>query len=163
MRGVDTVTPPMAEPTITTDIPWGTILGIIGAAFTSYGALLALLMRKLFKATQENTNQKFSNLIEKLSQEHELVLESNRRMDQYFSAHERLRDKWEAFLRDYLKIDSTRGQKIDALFRVVDQMQEVLRDVRPAMKQKIEEAFTHSLDALKLYVRELLAQEKRDV
>ena len=155
------MTPPI-DPATVADIPWGTILSVVGGAFTAYGALLALLMRKLFKATQENANQKFSNLIEKLVQEHELVLELSKKVDQYFSAHERLRDKWEEFLRDYLKIDSTRGQKIDVLFHVVDQMQEVLRDVRPAMKQKIEESFTHSLDALKLYVRELLAQEKRN-
>ena len=153
---------PTSNPAALVEVPWGTILAVVGGAFTAYGALLALLVRKLFKATQDNTNQKFMNLAEKLTQEHELVLELSRRVDQYFSAHERLRDKWEEFLRDYLKIDSTRGQKIDALFRIVDQMQEILRDVRPAMKQKIEESFTHSLDALKLYVRELLAQERRD-
>ena len=149
------------DPAAVVEVPWGTILGVVGGAFTAYGTLLALLVRQLFKASQKNTNEKFANLQEKITQEHELVLKLDKRVDQYFSAHERLRDKWEAFLRDYLKIDSTRGQKIDALFRVVDQMQEILRDVRPAMKQKIEESFTHSLDALKLYVRELLAQEKR--
>ena len=153
---------PTPNPATLVEIPWGTILGVVGGAFAAYGTLLALLVRKLFKATQENTKQKFDSLNEKLTQEHALVLELSKRVDQYFSAHERLRDKWEEFLRDYLKIDSTRGQKIDALFRVVDQMQEILRDVRPAMKQKIEESFTHSLDALKLYVRELLAQEKRN-
>lgn len=153
----------MSDPTSLTAVPWGTILGAMGAAFAAYGTLLAFLVRRLFKATQENTNQKFSGLKEKLMQERELVLELGKRVDQYFLAHERLRDKWESFLRDYLKIDSTRGQKIDALFRVVDQMQEVLKDVRPAMKQRIEESFTHSLDALKLYIRELLAQEQRHV
>lgn len=153
---------PTPDPATMVEIPWGTILSVVGGAFAAYGTLLALLVRKLFKATQDNTKQKFDTMQEKLTQEHGLVLELSKRVDQYFSAHERLRDKWEEFLRDYLKIDSTRGQKIDALFRVVDQMQEILRDVRPAMKQKIEESFTHSLDALKLYVRELLAQEKRN-
>ena len=153
---------PTPDPAALVEIPWGTILGIVGGAFTAYGTLLALLVRQLFKANQRHTKQKFDNLNEKITKEHELVVQLNERVDQYFSAHDRLRDKWEEFLRDYLKIDSTRGQKIDALFRVVDQMQEILRDVRPAMKQKIEESFTHSLDALKLYVRELLAQEKRN-
>jgi hypothetical protein len=152
---------PTPDPAAIAELPWGPILGIIGGTFTVYSALVFFLVKRLFKATKDNTNQRFSNLTEKLTQEHELVLELSKRVDQYFSAHERLRDKWEEFLRDYLKIDSTRGQKIDALFRVVDQMQETLRDVRPAMKQKIEESFTHALDALKLYVRELLAQEKR--
>jgi len=152
---------PTPDPAALAEVPWGTILGVVGGAFTAYGALLAFLVRRLFKAAQENTKQKNDRLEEKLAQEHELVLELSKRVDQYFKAHERLRDRWEEFLRDYLKIDSTRGQKIDALFRVVDQMQEMVRDVRPAMKQKIEESFTHSLDALKLYVRELLAQEKR--
>ncbi len=154
--------PPTPNTTALAEVPWGTIFALVGGAFTAYGALLTFLVKRLFKAAQENTNQKFANLDEKLTREHALVVDLGSRVGQYFEGHERLRDKWEEFLRDYMKIDNTRGQKIDALFRVVDQMEEVLRDVRPAMKQKIEESFTHSLDALKLYVRELLAQEKHN-
>jgi phage gpG-like protein len=72
---------------------------------------------------------------------------------------ERLRDKWEEFLREYLKIDSTRGQKIDALFRIVDQMQDTVRELRGAMNSKIDESFQRSQNELKLYIRDQLREE----
>jgi hypothetical protein len=79
----------------------------------------------------------------------------------YFEAHDRLRDKWEEFLREYLKIDSTRGQKMDALFRIVDQMQTAVKELTPAMNAKIEEAFTHAMSELKLYVRDQMREERK--
>jgi len=165
------------EPTAVAEVPWALILGVVGAAFTAFGTLITFLVRSLFKSTTQAQQMKFDALLEKyetlstsveedveqkFAHTHDIVLELSKRVDQYFGAHERLRDKWNEFLTNYLKIDSTRGQKIDALFRVVDQMQEAVKDIRPSMKQKIEESFSNSLDTLKLYVRDAIAQEKRN-
>jgi len=91
----------------------------------------------------------------------ESVLQLVERVGKYFEAHDRLRDKWEEFLREYLKIDSTRGQKMDALFRIVDQMQTAVKELTPAMNAKIEEAFTHAMSELKLYVRDQMREERK--
>ena len=152
----------MTATPVPTEVPWGLILGVVGGAFTVLGTILGILMRMLFKSVQKNTQDKFDHVQDRFDQVDEKVLQLSSRVDQYFKAHDRLRDKWEDFLREYLKIDSTRGQKIDALFRVVDEMQEKVREIRPALKSKIEEAFTSSLSELKLYVREQIDSMRED-
>lgn len=110
----------------------------------------------LAEASDEKMEEKFQRV-------HELVVKLESRVGKYFDSHERLRDKWDDFLREYLKIDSTRGQKVDALFRLNDQMQKILDALPHHVDSKIEEAFTHSLSELKLYIRELVAEEKGHV
>lgn len=166
----------MPPDTTALEIPWGTLVTIVSVAFTAFGGLLTTLLVKLHAAGKRNTKAlvdsvrvDFSNqlallrkdLETKSSQLDAIVLQLGERVGQYFAAHDRLRDKWEEFLREYLKIDSTRGQKIDALFRVVDQMQTAVKDIPPAMNAKIEEAFSHSLSELKLYVRDRIQEERK--
>jgi len=158
------------------EIPWGTLITIVSVAFTAFGGLLTTLLVKLHAASKRNTRALVDSaridlshrieglekdLVTKSGQLDANVLQLVERVGQYFVAHDRLRDKWEEFLREYLKIDSTRGQKIDALFRVVDQMQTAVKDIPPAMNTKIEEAFTHSLSELKLYVRDRIQEERK--
>jgi hypothetical protein len=105
-------------------------------------------------------NQTSNLLVEQVNTTHSAL---EKRLGDYFKAHERLRDKWDDFLREYLKIDSTRGQKVDALFRVVDQMQKSVEHIPRNMNEKIEEAFTHSLSELKLYARDQIQAIIRDL
>lgn len=166
----------MPPDTTALEIPWGTLITIVSVAFTAFGGLLTTLLVKLHAAGKRNTQAlvdsvrtDFSNQLALLGKDLETkssqldtnVLQLVERVGKYFEAHDRLRDKWEEFLREYLKIDSTRGQKIDALFRVVDQMQAAVKDIPPAMNAKIEEAFTHSLSELKLYVRDRIQEERK--
>jgi hypothetical protein len=90
------------------------------------------------------------------------VVQSNSRVTELSGDYKHLRDKWEAFLRDYLKIDNTRGQKVDALFRVVDQMQDTFKEIRPALNSKIEDSFARSLSELKVYVRDQIREERHE-
>lgn len=177
----------MPPDTTALEIPWGMLITIVSVAFTAFGGLVTTLLVKLHSAGKKNTkalvdsvrtdftNQlatvsaELSNRVGGLGKDLETkssqldanMLQLGERVGKYFEAHDRLRDKWEEFLREYLKIDSTRGQKIDALFRVVDQMQVAVKDIPPAMNAKIEEAFTHSLSELKLYVRDRIQEEKK--
>jgi hypothetical protein len=139
-------TPP---PTDIAGVPWEVFIPVLTGLFGAFGVTIRLI----YKAFQKR-------LDEKAGHNHELVVQLGERVDRYFAAHERLRDKWDEFLREYLKIDSTRGQKVDALFRVVDQMQKSVESIPRNLNEKIEEAFTHSLSELKLYVRDLMAKER---
>ena len=140
----------LAMSNISVPIPLSLVVTLITCAVVIFGTVFGFILRALYRNLQSSTTQKINLLDNTLSQ-------FNRRMDSYFKAHDGLRDRWEDFLKEYLKIDSTRGQKIDALFRIVDQMQETVRDLRPAMNTKIEEAFSRSLSELKLYVRDQIS------
>ena len=68
--------------------------------------------------------------------------------------HEGLRDRWETFLEKYTVLDATRGNKVDALFRTVDEMRGILKDLRPAVADKIDSLFKGAKDELRMYIRE---------
>lgn len=132
-----------------------TVTAMLGA----FGVTARLLYRALNKRIQE----KFEHVRDLAAQVDKSADESEKgildRLAQYFSAHERLRDKWDEFLREYLKIDSTRGQKVDALFRVVDQMQDTFKELRPALNAKVEDLFQRGVNELKVYVRDQIREE----
>lgn len=134
---------------IVTGVPWVVFVPVLTALLGGVGVALRLLYKAIQKRVEEKT-----------AHNHELVVQLDGRVAEYFKAHERLRDKWDEFLREYLKIDSTRGQKVDALFRVVDQMQKAVEVIPRSMNEKLEESFTHSMSELKLYVRDLMAKER---
>lgn len=129
---------------------------IFAATLVVLGGSFGVTVRMLYKALQKRLEEKAAYAQERISQLEE-------RIHKYFDAHERLRDRWNEFLREYLKVDGIRNQKVDALFRIVDQMQKTVEAIPPNMNRKIEEAFTHTLSELKLYVREIAAKEGYDV
>lgn len=127
-----------------TGVPWTTIVAVAVPAFAAFGALLVFFVKRLLIAERERTTR-----LEK-------------QMDEQGKAYERLRDRWDAFLSEYLKIDSTRGAKIDALFRVVDQMEETVRDVKPMVRAKVDDAFARACSELRLFVRDQLREERKN-
>jgi hypothetical protein len=165
----------MTTPTPTPDqwasVPWAVFIPVVVALLGALGVTIRLLFKGVHKRIdsvertfgerlEASTEANDEKIEEKFQRVHELVIQLDERVGKYFEAHERLRDRWDEFLREYLKIDSTRGQKVDALFRVNDQIQKVVDALPRHVDSKIEEAFTHSLSELKLYVRDLLAKEK---
>lgn len=134
-------------------VPWVTIIGVAVPAFAAFGSILVFFVKRLLRATGEVQDLKMTNLQKGLDS-------FTAQIAQTASGHERLRDKWDEFLREYLKIDSTRGQKIDALFRIVDQMQEALREIKPVLNAKIEDVFSRAISELKVYVRDQIREER---
>ena len=115
-----------------------------------------------YKETVDNSLQVAAEHVDgKLQTSVKYVVQLEERFGSYFKAHDRLRDKWDEFLREYLKIDNTRGAKVDALFRITDQMQDVLKELRPALNDKVEEMISHTISELKLYIREQVQDEVR--
>lgn len=148
-----------------TEIPWGIVGSLIGGMATIMGALATILYKMINKrladARQDvvdlrNTLESTEKSIMEIIKGHTMAFDG--RAKDYFLALDRLRDKWEGFLTEYLKIDSTRGQKIEALFRVVDSMDEVVKSIPRQMNDKVEEAFAHAMSELKLYARELMSK-----
>jgi len=132
------------------------IVAVGAPVLAAFGTILVFFVKRLLRATEKVYELKFDQLAKD-------VVQLNQKDNQLFVAHDRLRDKWDEFLREYLKIDSTRGQKIDALFRVVDEMQNVLREIKPALNSKIEDSFSRALSELKVYVRDQIREEKKNV
>jgi len=139
-----------------TAVPWGMIVAVGAAVLPAFGTIVVFFVKRLLRATEKVYELKFDQLAKD-------VVQLNQKDNQLFVAHDRLRDKWDEFLREYLKIDSTRGQKIDALFRVVDEMQNALREIKPALNSKIEDSFSRALSELKVYVRDQIREEKKNV
>lgn len=134
-------------------VPWVTIIAIAVPALGAFGSIIVFFVKRLMRAERESSELKFTHL-------NQAVVQLQSRDEQLLSAHDRMRDKWDEFLREYLKIDSTRGQKVDALFRIVDQMQETMREIRPAINSKIEDSFSRALSELKIYVRDQMREAK---
>lgn len=139
------------SPTIDVGISTEVFLAVVGGMATILGVTMLLV----YKAIQKRIGEKFQHT-------QDLVVQSNERVSGLFKSHERLRDKWDDFLREYLKIDNTRGQKVDALFRVVDQMQDTFKEIRPTLNSKIEDSFARALSELKVYVRDQIREEIND-
>ena len=158
----------------TSGVPWPTIVAVAGGILGIVGVALLFLIKLLLKSYQKNAEQKREAIqkeaeqnlqafqgvtFEKFSALVDSVIQLDRRVGEYFKAYDRLRDKWEEFLREYLAIDGTRSQKVEALLRIVDEMREALREIRPTIDTKIEETITHALAELKLYVRDFLKEK----
>jgi hypothetical protein len=136
-----------------TGISWGTLLAfglpVLGALSAGVITLIRWLLgseKRARQAEQANTNEK--------------VVKLERLVEMQQQAFDKLRDKWDEFLCEYLKIDSTRGQKIDALFRGVDEMREGIREIRVGLNSKIEDSYSRALSELKLYVRDIKREER---
>lgn len=161
-------------PNATGGVPWSTIVAVSGSILGIVGTALLILMRLLLKSYQRNAEQELEavkaeaeqNLLrfkevtqEKLESMVSKALELDRRIGESFAVHAKLRDKWDEFLREYLEIDIGRSKKVEALFRIVDQMQATLEEIRPTLNTKIEEMIMRVIAELKLYVRDFIAEE----
>lgn len=155
-------------------VSWSVFWSVVSGLLGTLGAMLLLLYKNTTRQIKEKYEaadksvvqlerrvEHMSTALDKQIDAMETTMEE--RLSTYFKAHERLRDKWDNFLREYLKIDSTRGQKVDALFRVVDQMQSAVEQIPRNMNDKIEESFTHSMSELKLYVRDQIQTVVHDL
>jgi len=144
------------------------LLAIVGGAVTLVSSIVGFLMRSLLQTHREKTEQKYvelgniiAGLIVQRKECEERELRAIIRLDETM---EKLRDRWEQFVREDTAMESTRGRKVDALFNVVDHIREEMRQLRPALLQRLEDLHTRSkLDLrqeLRDYVRELYGSEE---
>lgn len=140
-----------------------TVLAIVGGAVGLIFSIVGFLMRSLLQTYREKTEQKYqelaniiSGLIVQRKECEERELRMVMRLDETM---EKLRDRWEQFVREDTAMESTRGRKVDALFNVVDHIRDEMRQLRPALLQRLEDLHNRSKtdlhQELRDYVREL--------
>lgn len=127
-----------------TEVPWGPIIAVVSLAFTAFGAVLGYLMKALHKSAQKNTEQKFSHVMNEVGHVSADVVKLDKRVAGYFKAHDRLRDKWEDFLKRNFEAD----QRVRALFSTMDRLQIAIDTIPATLDSKIETEFSVILDEL---------------
>jgi uncharacterized membrane protein YgaE (UPF0421/DUF939 family) len=139
------------------------VLAIVGGAVGLISSIVGFLMRSLLQTHREKTEQKYgelgniiAGLIVQRKECEERELRVILRLDETM---EKLRDRWEQFVREDTAMESTRGRKVDALFNVVDHIRDEMRQLRPALLQRIEDLHNRGKvdlrQELRDYVREL--------
>jgi len=140
------------------------VLAIVGGTIGLTSSIVGFLMRSLLQTHREKTEQKYQELgniiagvIMQRKECEERELRVVMRLDETM---EKLRDRWEQFVREDTAMESTRGRKVDALFSVVDHIREEMRQLRPALLQRLEDLHNRGKidlrQELREYVRELL-------
>lgn len=139
------------------------MLAIVGGAITLVSSIVGFLMRSLLQTHREKTEQKYNelgNIISGLiTQRKECEEREIRAMMRVDEVMEKLRDRWEQFVREDSAMEATRGRKVDALFNVVDHIREEMRQLRPALLQRLEDLHNRTKvdlrQELRDHVREL--------
>jgi len=132
-------------------ISWGYFLAIMGGVLALTGGVLRLWYRAVITSIEEK---------HKTANENMLKLE--KRMETYYGTTDKLRDRWDNFLKDYFKENTTMNQKVNALFRVVDMANESIRALPGEMNQKVEDMFLRAMNELKMYIRDYIAEERQN-
>lgn len=94
------------------------VLIVNGILAILFSVLTYLLKRGL--NANEQTNQEAHNTFKEKINEQTKTLE-------------KIQDKWENFLKDNIKAETIRGNKIDAMFRIVDTLNETVKQIRSEM------------------------------
>lgn len=144
--------PPVTD--ITEALAW------VGAGFAASATVLGILMKMLLSSYKKGHEARFATLERDLaalaSTRRECEARERTAVEGLVAGLEKHRDRWDQFLKEYHVLDSTRGQKVDALFRIVDQMRETMKDIRPMLNAKVDDTYLRLLNELKLYARDLV-------
>lgn len=96
--------------------------------------IIILYLRRHISIAEALNTQRFKNIENMLHAQNasieQQIKKLEERLQSYDNALERVRDRWDQFLREYVKIDNSRGSKIDAMFRVLDTVNEKIRQTR---------------------------------
>jgi hypothetical protein len=139
----------------------GQIIMYVGIGFSAAATILGLLLKLLLSSYKRNAQLELDVMrrdIQRVIQDYGRAEADTKCCEEQI---ERQRDRWEAFLKEYHILDSTRGQKVDALFRTVDTMRETIKELRPAMFAKVDDLLSKLTNELKLYVRDIIKKEEK--
>jgi len=139
---------------------WHVIL-YVGVGFSAAATILGLL-KMLLSAYKKNMQLELDVIrkdVTRINQDYGRAEADTRSCEEQI---ERQRDRWEAFLKEYHILDSTRGQKVDALFRTVDSMRETIKELKPSMFNKIDDLIGKLTNELKLYIRDIINKKEGD-
>lgn len=155
----------------------GELIAIMAATFGATTTVVGLLVRQLLKSYRDGSRQELKSVrdacvsdvkqiserIVAVANERRACEEREDREIQRISDHvDRLRDKWERFIKDDAAMEATRGRKVEALFGVVDSVKETVRGLPEAMNRKMDEMYRDMRKEIRNDVRdEARAVQKR--
>ena len=151
-------------------------IGYVVAGFTASAVIIGLLMRLLFGSYKKQAEQRDKVVNEKLNslsikidaveQRMQKAIEeavrdgkdaeerANKSIEKMEQSIEKVRDKWERFQADYNAMETTRGNRVRALFRVYDELREAFQGLKPALFNKIDDVMQEGMVELKKIARE---------
>ena len=147
----------------------GELIAIMAATFGTTTAVVGLLVRQLLKSYQDKSKQDLQHVRDACSadvrqigerinaiaqDQRECEERSDREIQRIADAVEKLRDKWEKFVKEDAAMEATRGRKVEALFGVVDSVKETVRGLPEAMNRKMDEMYRSVRQELKAEVRD---------
>lgn len=147
----------------------GELIGIMAATFGVTTTVVGILVRQLLKSYQEKSKQELQNVrdacaadIRQIAERVSAVAEDRRQCEEredreiqrIASSVEKLRDKWEKFVKEDAAMEATRGRKVEALFGVVDSVKDTVRGLPEAMNRKMDEMYRDMRKELKTEVRD---------
>lgn len=132
------------------------LIMVVTTSFAVSTTVIGILFRQLLRSYREHDNQRFEILkteyttqLDSLRSSAQEALETRRQcearehtqIEKLEEAIEKLRDRWEQFVRDDAALEATRGRKVDALFGVVDHIKEEVRGLKPIVIQRLEDSY----------------------
>jgi len=158
----------------------GELATIMGATFGVTTVVVGLLMKQLLKTSAEKTAQELQNVrdactadvqnirdacvadvrqlgerVKAVADERKGCEEREDRDVQRISGQvEKLRDKWEKFVKEDAAMEATRGRKVEALFGVVDSVKDSVRELPDVMSRKMDVMYRDVRKELKSDIRE---------
>ncbi len=125
----------------------GIIITVIGAAFGIMTMLLGVLVRQVFKAIQKD----ISDISDGRKECERREEKAYSRLDTQIS---KLRDEWAEFKKLDATMETTRGNRVDALFNVVDHWKDEVRGIKPAIFQRLDQLHQRGTDDLRTDLRD---------
>lgn len=147
----------------------GELIAIMAATFGVTTTVVGILVRQLLKSYQEKSKQELKNVrdacsadIRQISERVSAIAEDrkegeergDREIQRLAGVVEKLRDKWEKFIKEDAAMEATRGRKVEALFGVVDSVKDTVRGLPDAMNHKMDEMYRDMRKELKTDVRD---------
>lgn len=133
-----------------------TLITAVVGSFAVTTTVIGILFRQLLKSYRDHDAQRFEVLrseytmqieaLRKSAQDtiearRECELRENGALKRLEDGIEKIRDRWEQFVRDDAAMEATRGRKVDALFNVVDYVKEEVRGLKPVIFQRLDEGY----------------------
>lgn len=135
------------------------MIKVMGITFTLTTAVIAFLVRMLLKSY----NDKITTKLETVQVEYRTKFSSaEKNLDRIEKAITEIQAQWSLFQKTSATLETTRGNRLDAMFRVLDHQKDEIRAIRPALLQKQQELQKASMDDLKTHVYKVLGEMQND-
>jgi hypothetical protein len=141
------------------------VIAIISFLLSSAAATILLLIRQLMKSHQKEHDTKVKSIWKELN---DLSAERKACEAREITANnkveiiiEKLREKFIEINNSQIETEARRGQRVDALFNVIDKMKQEIANFKPLMLEKLELLYNKGLIQLEKELKDYIDTSKR--